>query len=372
MKPRIRRLTVGMTAAVSIATALGTSPAVADTSPGPTLPTSKTGQPAASCLPEQYPHAGSSRNGPSVPYEIPFTATLGDPVHHKIGGGYLEINNGPLVFILGGPISLIDGSGSITASACGLVSLPNQKGGITGNPYGAPNGNNHYNNNFMFNNTIPVAASIAGFPGISVLDASASAEGELAAQIDPTPAANGGLNVEFEASAKATAVISVGALRGLANLCGVTCPAALTSLITDVLSLGPNVPVPGGECTVPIGNLPDAGVPAADIPGVTKLAGSANTDPVHLTTQTSGSKTGQPVTGPITDAQAVLVANEFPVAAIDPNTPPSPDAPMANQSPSALCTPSNAALFNSLLNLPSPPGHNTFYAPGTFAVFTSS
>lgn len=374
LKPRVRRLAVVVAAAVSIATALGTGPAVADTSPGPSLPKGDARQPAASCLREQYPHAGAARNSASVPYEIPFTATLGDPVHHKIGGGYLQISHGPLTFTLGGPKSLIDGSGSITASACGLVNLPNQVGGISGSHYGAPgNGNrDRYNNNFIFDNSIPVSAGLAGVPGIDLLESYASADGELGASIDPTPAANGGLNVEFEASAKATAVLTVGALRGIANLLGPDVPAALLTLLAQLASLAPTVPLPGGECTVPIGNLLDAGLPSTDLGSVTKLTGADNTNAVHLTTRTSGTMTGQPVTGPITGAQAILVSNDFPVAAIDPNTPPSPDAPGANQTPSTLCTPSNASLFNSLLDLPSPAGDNVFYAPGTFAVFTSS
>jgi hypothetical protein len=350
--------------------------ASADTSPGPSnLP---------NCLPENFPHAGNPRTAQFEPYDIPFTATLGDPVHHKLGGGYLEIKGAVFTTVLGGPISPLDGTGTITAAACGVLALPNESGAISGNPaYGSSNNSNQdqYNNNFVFNNPIGVSIGLTG-TGIPLLNAYGSALGQLAASIDKAPAANGGMNVEFEASAKATAVFNVGAITNLVNLLGASAPPALVTLLKSLGGLAPGAPISGGTCTVPIGNLTAAGVPSADFGSVTKLTGSQNTTPVHLT---SGAVTaepvnplitsGQPVTGPITDAQAVLVANDFPVAAIDPNTPPSPDtvdnAYNPKGTPDQLCTPSLAGLFNSLLGLPSAAGNNLFYAPGTFSVFTS-
>jgi hypothetical protein len=106
---------------------------------------------------------------------------------------------------------------------------------------------------------------------------------------------------------------------------------------------------------------------------VTGLDFADETSPTHLTSGTSGNMTGQPITGPITAAQATLVSNDFPVAKIDPNTPPSPDAPgAATTAPSTLCTASNANLLNNLLGLPSPKGKNTFFAPATFAIHTTA
>jgi hypothetical protein len=318
------------------------------------------------CLPEAFPPAGSPRSGPFKPYEIPFSASL--------AGGYLEINSPTslLTVILGGPINAITGNGTITASSCGLLSLPSQSGAIAGNPYGTAD-NNHtdqYNNNFVFNNPIDISIGLKGVPGVALLQGVGSADGELQASIDSTPAANGGLNAEFHSSAKSTSVLSLCALTGITNLLS---PVSLP-LPTNCL-LGP-VPVPGGTCTVPIGDLSKAGIHSSDFGTVTQLAGAANTTPVHLSTRfaTADGKHGQPVTGPITAGTATLVANDFPVAAVDPNTPPSPFSHGlydAKATPSTLCTPGNAALFNSLLGLPSPAGANTFYAPGTFAIHTN-
>ncbi|MDA8045240.1 MAG: hypothetical protein M0Z30_08400 [Actinomycetota bacterium] len=63
---------------------------------------------------------------------------------------------------------------------------------------------------------------------------------------------------------------------------------------------------------------------------------------------------------------AVLVANDFPVAAIDPSMPPSPNFPGP-----PTCNQSDATLLNNLIGLPNPAGRNFFYAPGTFGVYTS-
>ena len=383
-----RRRLIGAARAAAVlsafaAFAVPAGDAAADTSPYPNPP-------FPSCLPEQYPHAGSARSDPSTPYEIPFSATLGqpsvdDPTGPLLYGGYLEIANGLATVTLGGPVipatPATPQHGDMFASACGLLALPNQQGSIAGNPYGnSGNGNaDQYNNNFRFSNPIDVAVGIQGVPGVPLIHAYASADGELGAAIDPTPAANGGLNAEFFASAKATSDLGP-VLSFLAQLLpGGTLPSAITSLLSGVT--GQISLTTGNECTLPIGDLRKAGLPAADLqpsPGgttspVTGLNFADETTQAHLTTQSSGSFTGQPVTGPITSAFATLVSNDFPVGAIDPNTPPSPDAPGAGSTPpNQLCSASNASLLNGLIGLPSPAGKNVFYAPGTFAVHTSA
>jgi hypothetical protein len=363
-------------ASVAVGTTVIAAPlALADTSPYPNPP-------FPSCLPEQFPHAGAARGTTSTPYEIPFSATLGQPsVSNPNGplqyGGYLQIANSLVTATLGGPVvpavaGVSPEHGAIFAHACGLVQLPSQAGGISGNPYGnAGNGNaDQYNNNFVFENPIPISLGITGIP-LPVLHAYGSADGELLAKIDHTPAANGGLNVEFDSSAKATSDLGPILAMLTAPLGpGVTLPGPVASILNGVT--GSLSTTTGNECTIPIGNLVKAGIPAGDLTTATGLDSQQATAPAVLTTQTSGGRTGQPVTGPITNSFATLVGNDFPVAAIDPNTPPSPDAPGAGTTkPSALCSPTNAQLFNSLLGLPSPAGKNTFYAPGTFAIHTS-
>jgi hypothetical protein len=326
-------------------------------------------QPPENCQPEQYPAAGADlQTAPYTPYEIPFSATLGPNPPPAAGalpsvpsGGYLEISNGLLTAVLGGGPGFAPGTpGQIYGTACGLFQLPTQQGTITPNPEGFQN-DTHYNNNFQFVNPIPVSVSITGISGLPVLTGYGAADGELLAAIDRTPAANGGLNVEFQAAAKSTSDFG---------------PAL--SILGPIL--GQITGSTGNECTVPIGDLRAAGLPAADLAPdssglspVTGLSYSDETKPVHLTTGTSGDITGQPITGPITGAQATLVSNDFVVAKIDPNTPPAPDAPgAATTAPSTLCTQSNANLLNNLLGLPSPPGKNTFFAPSTFAIHTTA
>ena len=375
----VRFLAVGAAVAAFVVPA---GMAFADTSPYPNPP-------FPSCLPEQYPHAGSLRTDPSTPYEIPFSATLGqpsvnDPTGPLLYGGYLEIANGLATVTLGGPVipatPVTPQHGDMFAHACGLLALPNQSGGIAGNPYGNPgNGNaDQYNDNFQFANPIDVSVGIEGVPGVPLIHGYGSADGELGAAIDPTPAANGGLNAEFYGSAKATSDLGP-VLSFLEQLLpGGSLPPAISALLGGVT--GQISVTTGNECTLPIGDLRKAGIPSADLapgPGgtspVTGLSLADETTPAHLTTQTSRSFTGQPVTGPITSAFATLVSNDFPVGAIDPNTPPSPDAPSAGTTPpNQLCAATNAGLLNGLIGLPSPSGKNIFYAPGTFAVHTSA
>lgn len=358
---RRRSLLISAAAALLVGGLGWSGPAVADTSPGPTI----TGH----CQPEHFPHAGAPRNAPSTPYEIPFTATLGpDPENALIPnqGGWLEIRGSSrlllgarVVLILGGPV--IGGKGSVYAQGCGLVQLPSEVGGLGADAYGAPGVGGQVNPNFVFAPATPVSIGLS-LPGIglspnvvSPLVAYSSADGFASASIELKPAANGGLNVNFFATAKSTSNLSY-----LLSLLGTS--------------------VAGQDCTVTIGDLAAAGlaVPAGGIDGLTH---SEATTPVHLSTTqsvpdplTGLPDPGRPVTGPIApdsaghaQDSAVLAANDFPVAAIDPNMPPSPGFPGP-----ATCTASNANLLNSLIGLPNPAGNNFFYAPGTFGVFTSS
>ena len=72
-----------------------------------------------------------------------------------------------------------------------------------------------------------------------------------------------------------------------------------------------------------------------------------------FTTKTDGRLTGQPVTGPTEDGQAVAVGNSFPIPAVE-------------GSNSGTCPPSVAQTFNKLLGLPAAPGVGTFSAPFCF------
>ncbi len=344
--------------------------AAADTSPGPQVP-------GLNCLPEQYPHAGTPRNSPPVPYEIPFTATLGQTTAAGIHeGGYLQIANSLVTATLGGPLQPDPTTGqmygSIFAKACGLLSLPSQKGAISANPYGS-GGDPSYNNNFVFDpDQIGVSLSVTGVPGLPVLSAFGTADGVLSTQIEPKPAANGGLMIDFASSAKSTADFGpvLGSLvAALLPGSGVSLPPAITSLLNG-LDVGQAVGnIAGSACTIAIGDLRADGVRNL---AATGLSYSQATTPVEFTTGTSGALSGRPVTGPITATHATLVANDFPVGAIVADTTP------AAAEQGAVCTQTNANLLNTLLGLPSIPdpatGHypNTFYAPSTFGIYTSS
>jgi len=363
----LRNLIAGRTLRVLACVVLAAGPgALAATTDAGPAGAQGSGLPFPSCQAEQYPPAGSPRSAPFAPYEIPFSATLGpnpapaNPLVSPPAGGYLEIANSLATVTLGGPVVGTNSPGRIYASTCGLFQLPTETGGISGNPPGALS-NPAYNNNFVFDDPIPVSLNITGVPGLPILTGYGTASGNFTAAIDRQPAANGGLNVEFYASAKATSDFG---------------PAL--SLLPPSLLGGVTIAT-GNECTIPIGDLRQAGLPAADlavdssgVSPVTGLTYAEETTLTHLTSGTSGALTGQPITGPITGSQATLVSNDFPVAKVDPNTPPSPDAPSAGSTPSGLCTPSSANLLNSLLGLPSPAGKNIFYAPSTFAIHTSA
>jgi hypothetical protein len=368
-----RRTLAAAVALASVAAGLAAvpPPASADTSPGPPVA-------GISCQPEQFPAAGAPRNSPSVPYEIPFTATLGpDPEPAGVSsnppvypaapsGGWLEIDGTSRMLpgfqtlvILGGPV--VAGKGQIYARSCGRLQLPSQVGGIGADTYPPTGQGGQVNPNFVFSPEIPVCVGVAPvgihLPSCSTtgIVAYGSADGFLASDVQRQPAANGGLNVDFYSTAKSTTNLS-----------------ALLSLLGTSAS--------GQDCTVTIGDLATAGLPVPPS-GVDGLDHQQATTPVHLSTVgsvpdpvTGLADSGQPVTGPIApnsgghaQDSAVLVANDFPVAAIDTNMPPSPGYPGP-----ATCSASNAATLNNLIGLPNPAGRNFFYAPGTFGVFTSS
>ncbi len=72
-----------------------------------------------------------------------------------------------------------------------------------------------------------------------------------------------------------------------------------------------------------------------------------------FTTRTDGKLTGEPVTGPTQQGQALAVGNSFPVpAVVGSNT--------------GTCPPSVAQTFNKVLGLPAAPGVGTFTAPFCF------
>lgn len=381
-----------------------TCPAGAGTcSPGPPVQGRGSGAGELPCQVEQFPAAGSPRRATYVPYEIPFTATLGpasDPVSYPGGvptypatpeGGWLEIAGtsqlipgATVALILGGPV--VDGKGQIYAAGCGQVDLPSEVGGLGADQYTPTGTGGQVNPNFVFDPATPVslAVSPAGIPVniVSPITAYGSADGFLSSDIRLQPAANGGLNVDFYSTAKSTSELA-GVLADLATLF----PSLFASLGASATQ--------GNDCTVTIGDRALAGqvVPAGGIDGLTYAEA---TTPVHLSTIGSvpdptvkgQEDVGQPVTGPIAPTstglaqdQAVLVSGNFPVGRITPWTgptdtnqgdiPPSPNFdPSAPTSPT--CSAGNAALLNELVGLPNPAGHNFFYAPGTFGVYTSS
>lgn len=384
-----RKILAAAMAATLTTWSAGIGPASADTSPGPAVPT-PTGDVPIHCPAEQYPAGGTPRDSASVPYEIPFTATLGqkDPAGRPIGG-YLEIANGPVTAVLGGPVlpDPLTGQtyGSIFASACGTVTLPSESGSIPGNPYGyAPD--SQYNNNFAFNNPTSVSLSLTGFAGLPPiaggLNAYVTDDGSMSAQILPQPAPNGGLQVQFDASAKSTSDLGP-AFANLAQEIGgssllQTIPAPLQGALSQVRNLLSQASNSGGNsCTITIGNEVEDGTPPSDVTTVTKLPAAMASAPVQFTTQSSGKLSGRPVTGPVTASNATLVANDFAVGAVDPLTTPAPQfQAMTHTKP--VCSSNSASLLDQLLGLPSIPNPakgfypNSFYAPGTFAVYTSS
>ncbi|HLI25294.1 MAG TPA: hypothetical protein VKU91_10080, partial [Acidimicrobiales bacterium] len=342
----------GVAGAGVLPTTTSTPPTTPPGNPPPPPPTH--------CQNEQFPAAGTPNppppGTPARPYLLPFTG--------GVTGATVKLYNpgATLGLYLYG----------VDSKLCGLIALPSQHGDIIPNPQGTvgPNGRDvYYNNNITFN-AGQLAIDVAGIPTniLTVEQAYIAGEGTLGAQIEPTPAANGGLEVDFYLNAKFTSVLS---------------PAALASFLQPPLSTLFSQVQSGSECTLVGGNLVDDGVPAADIPSLLPPQyQSYATQPVDLTTGTSQAApgqinapaTGQPVTGPITAGVATLVANNFPTAAIDANTTPAPAAPAQNGStvtgcgPPAPGLPSMASTLNQLLKLPAPPGAAEFYSPSTFAI----
>jgi hypothetical protein len=223
------------------------------------------------------------------------------------------------------------------------------------------------------NAPVPVGLTLPGVPGLPVLDGYGSADGVINAAI-VSQAANGGLNVTFSNTAKATAVLNPAQVLNV--FAGI--PASLLSTLSPALqgvlgqlqaglsqaagALGGS----GGECTLAVGDLSQTGLP-----------GAPATPPVHLTTDVPGPN-GAPVTGPVsagikpinpvTAGSAIAYANDFPSAAISPDMPPDPGAPNAGTTaPSTLCNPVVAALFNTALGLPTTAPNVTFRAPVGFS-----
>ena len=111
--------------------------------------------------------------------------------------------------VLGGPVLTYrianQSYGTIFATGCGLLSLPSETGGISGNPTGT--GADPRDNNFVFSpQPISVAVTITGVPiSIPALSSYGAADGSLTAGAQPLAlAANGGLQAYFRGGAKAT------------------------------------------------------------------------------------------------------------------------------------------------------------------------
>jgi hypothetical protein len=386
------------------ATAVAPGSAWADTSPvGPP------GQPA-SCQHETYPPTPTEKNGTADPYAIPFTASLGIDVNGIQEGGYLQVVGPTFTVTLGGPVEGVTpatplGYGQMQGTVCGLVYLPQEAGGVYGNPLGSSgNGNrDQNNNNFLFTdgvNGIPVTLSATGIQGIPLISGYGAAEGNLTATFVKTPATNGGIDVDFSGSAKATAVVNPTQLADL--LANLTLLKQLTHLDPELVQLittlaGKAAGSLGSECTLTLGDLQSSGASTADLSatgtGTTRASGNEITQatgltydqdvaPVTLTTgassvynsqgQVTQTAYGDPVTGPITSAQAGLVSINFPLAKVLPDMPPAVGAPNATEPATTLCNSKFASLFDSLLGLPSAPGKGTFFAQGTFAIHTSA
>lgn len=281
----------------------------------------------------------------------------------------------------GGPVLVdpVTGAqyGSVFAYACGLVQLPSEAGTIGGS-YGQ-GADSRYNNDFVFSpDDINVTLGITGIPGLNLVSAYGAVDGLLNAQIERQPAANGGLDVEFDGGAKSTADLGpalADLVSELSPASGVTLPPSISSLLGQIQAGATTVA--GAACTLAIGNLVTQGVTNVAATGLTEAEATA---PLVLTTRRSGLETGRPVTGPITHAQATLVDNDFPVGAIvaDPAPGAHSTVPAPGYPGTPYCSAANASLLNALLGLPSIPDPatgrypNTFVSPGTFSVYVSS
>ena len=360
--------------------------------------------PVLNCQPETFPPAGTPRNSPGAPYQAPFAATL--------NGGYLAVHvPGKLGVTFGIPEPGYP-NGTLFGEACGRFTLPSLVGPIA-DPHpgagGSLDNNPQYNHNFILHGPVPGhAPPLPGFPvcdfryvtltapnptasgsgcnenqpvpvgitlggtGIAIQDGYGSADGTINAAIVSPAAANGGFNVTFDNTAKATAVLDPSALlnafSGLApSFIASLSPAlqALLGAITGPLTQAAGAfGSTGGECTLAVGDL-----------SLTGLPGARPTPPVSLSTLKGQ---GTPVTGPVsagtkvinpvTAGSAIAFAQDFGSPAINPNMPPDPGAPNAGTTPpSTLCNPVIASLFNLALGLPALPPNVTFRAPVGFS-----
>jgi hypothetical protein len=398
--PSLRRwLAVAATATLTI----GLSPLVAVGTAHATF------APALQCPPEQFPAAGAARGAASTPYRVPFDAELGVGPSAAGGseGGYIVVNGsngggtgstttGALSVVLG-PKNAEYTTGQLFGNACGYFSIPSLEGDIPAGT-GAEPANPNYNHNFILHgppfistqdvladptdptvqadlaNEIPVAVEVPG-TGVPLasLSGTGSADGDIANAIATTAAGNGGLNVSFDTSAKATATIDLKSTLSLlpTALTGSLQPGlldALNSLVNQTANgMGP------ATCTLTIGDVGLTGYPPANVGPFTNPV-HVSTDPTAPADKAAGA---MPVTGPISNATGIAVSTGIVQPPIDPDTLPDVAAPGAGTTPpTTLCNPSVAELLNDLFGLPQAGSTqqvvaDTFVAPVTFRAYTT-
>lgn len=320
-----------------------------------------------SCPPETHPTRFEPRNGPTIPYQAPFNATL--------NGGQVLVNApGAALDIELGPVRPGHPTGTLFGNACGLLTLPDLRGPIAADPkVPKPANNPFFNDNFILHGPtdinpgnvpvtdipIPVDLIVPG-TGMAVagLTGSGSADGPIAARILPAPASNGGFDVTFTTTAKATASIDPTALVGLVGGLGQLISGIDPTLLATLQGLVKNgLPPTGGECTLSFGDQSLTGLPSSEV--------GNNTTPATLSTTMAG---GQPITGPVTAGQGVAVGNNIFQPPISPNMPPDPAAAGApTPTPSSLCSPTVATLLNTLFGISNGAVADTFVAPVGFA-----
>ncbi len=394
---RSRRLAILAAATLVVASSpLITAVPASATVPNPTL----------NCQAESFPTAGTPRGAAPKPFEAQFAATL--------EGGFLSVHvPGHLGVTFGVPQPAYP-TGTLFGEACGVVNLPSLQGPIADSQPGAADNNPGYNHSFILHgpspgctfryvnatdtqptrtgcdgqknsDIVPVGLTVPGLPqGLPAQDGYGSADGTINTAILSPAAANGGFNVTFSNTAKATAVLDPAALLQLLGGPALVTLGLPQSVLDQLIALLALPAAPGGECTLAVGDLSQTGDPTyANKP----------TPPVHLSTDARSSIpvppatglpfNGKPVTGPAsagtqpitptTAGSAVAFANNFPAPAIDSNMPPDPGAPNATAPdgtptpPSTLCNTVVAQAFSAALGLPAQPGDVTFSAPVGFS-----
>lgn len=397
--PRLLHRRLALVASAALATAvvpvLTAAPAAAAFAPG------------LQCPPEQTPPTHSPRSAPSTPYQVPFNAELGVGPSAVGGseGGYIVVNGtngGGTGSNTGGALSVVLGpknaqytTGTLFGNACGYFSIPSLLGKLPqGN--GAPDpGNANYNHNFILHGPpfvstqavlanpaqyeatlekeIPVAIEVPG-TGVPVasLSGTGSADGDIANAIATTPAANGGLNVSFDTSAKSTATVDLQSMLSLlpTQLTGALPPSLLQSL--NSLSQSATSGNGPAECTLTIGDVGLTGYPANNVGPFTNPV-HVSTDPASPAAKAAGA---MPVTGPINNATGIAVSTGIVQPPIDPGTTPDVAAPGVGTSPTTLCNPSVAALLNDVFGLGQAGSGkqtvaDTFVAPVTFEAYAT-